>query len=155
MLGKSPAKPRRGKPPSLELPRMSRTKYIRTTEFAVVFSEDWAPAILEGDAMPAFARAIPDAVRCCVIASGQYAGTPSFRPVIPTFWLLTDPTRTASTGCLRSLLATPAQRSSARATTTTTSEVAGGTVGVSSMRHEEVKACRRQPTLPALNQNSI
>ncbi len=50
---------------------MKRLKKIRRSEFEAVFVEDWEPVYLEGEAMPGFARGIPGAVRCCVIASGQ------------------------------------------------------------------------------------
>jgi hypothetical protein len=54
---------------------MPKRKYIHTKDFNIVFAEDWKPVVLKGEAMPAFARAIPDAIRCCIIASGQYINT--------------------------------------------------------------------------------
>ncbi len=50
---------------------MAKRKFIRTENFNAVFAENWNPVVLEGDAMPPFARAIPEAIRCCIIASGQ------------------------------------------------------------------------------------
>lgn len=54
---------------------MRKRKYIRTREFEVVFAEEWKPVVLEGEAMPDFARAVPDAKRCCIIASGERINT--------------------------------------------------------------------------------
>lgn len=54
---------------------MPKRKYIKTKDFKAVFAEDWAPVVLEGEAMPGFARAIPGAKRCCIIASGQDLAT--------------------------------------------------------------------------------
>lgn len=54
---------------------MAKPKHIKTNDFKAVFAEDWAPVVLEGEAMPEFARAIHEAKRCCIIASGQYLAT--------------------------------------------------------------------------------
>ena len=57
---------------------MPRRKTIRTSDFLPVFAEEWRPVILEGDAMPPFARSVPEALLCCTIASGQDSiATPS------------------------------------------------------------------------------
>lgn len=52
---------------------MPKRKYISTKDFNVVFAEDWEPVVLEGEAVPDFARTIPDTIRCCIIASGEYS----------------------------------------------------------------------------------
>lgn len=50
---------------------MSRLKRILRSEFEEVLNRGSEPVVLEGEAMPRFLRAIPDAVRCRIIASGQ------------------------------------------------------------------------------------
>lgn len=57
---------------------MARRKNIKTNDFRAVFAEDWEPVVLEGEAMPEFARAILEAKRCCIIASGQDLATQSY-----------------------------------------------------------------------------
>jgi len=49
-----------------------RVKTMPKTEFDAVFEREWQPVILAEDAQPSFLRAIPEPVRFCFIASGQY-----------------------------------------------------------------------------------
>ena len=49
-----------------------RLKTMLKTEFDTVFERQWRPVILEGEAQPSFLRAIPEPIRCGIIASGQY-----------------------------------------------------------------------------------
>lgn len=52
--------------------KRKKVKEICRAQFEAVFAEDWKPFFLEGDAMPNFAKSVPGAKRCCVLASGQY-----------------------------------------------------------------------------------
>jgi hypothetical protein len=49
-----------------------RVKTIPAAEFVTVFERQWRPVVLAGDAQPSFLRAIPEPIRCGIIASGQH-----------------------------------------------------------------------------------
>lgn len=53
---------------------MKRVKKIPRAEFECIFEQNWKPMVLEGEALPNFARGIPEATRHCFIASGEIRG---------------------------------------------------------------------------------